>query len=204
MVNALLEGILLGFALSILIGPAFFALIQTSIEKGFESGIAFALGIFLSDTLCVFLAYLGASQLFDNPESTVVVGIVGGIITILFGVGNLLRKKINTGDTMEIKQTEYYLLTIKGFLLNLVNPFAILFWIGSVAMVSSKLEFKTINFITYFSGTLFTVFATDILKAYLALKIKNVLKPQLMLTVNRVAGIILIIFGAILIYRVAF
>ena len=93
MIKVLLEGILLGITLALLIGPSFFALIQTSIKNGFKSALALSFGIFLGDLLCVFLAYLGASQLFNNSNNKIIVGIIGGIILIIFGMLNFFQKK---------------------------------------------------------------------------------------------------------------
>lgn len=43
-----LEGIILGITLAVLLGPALFALVQTSIHRGFRAGMRLAFGIFLA------------------------------------------------------------------------------------------------------------------------------------------------------------
>lgn len=202
MIKALFEGILLGITLAFLIGPSFFALIQTSIANGFKSGLALAIGIFLSDLLCVFLAYLGASQLLYNSDNKVIVGIIGGIILIIFGMLNVIQKKTIEEKKIEIPKVNLPLTITKGFFLNILNPFVIVFWVGSVSVVSSKYDFPLL-IIAFFSGTLLTAFTTDILKSLIALKIRHILKPQLVIIINRIAGIVLILFGMSLIYRVA-
>lgn len=58
MFHPLLEGIVIGFTIAILTGPAFFSLIQTSIHRGFRSGLFLAGGIFLSDASLLMLCYL--------------------------------------------------------------------------------------------------------------------------------------------------
>jgi threonine/homoserine/homoserine lactone efflux protein len=202
MINALFEGIILGITLALLIGPTFFALIQTSIKNGFKSGIALAVGISLSDLVCVILAYLGASQLFDNPKNKIIMGIIGGIILIIFGMVNIFQRKPVEEKEITIQAVNFPLTAVKGFFINILNPFVIIFWVGSVAIVSSKYGSPFKNMIAFFSGTLFTAFGTDVLKALIALKIKKLLNPVLLTTVNRLAGIILIVFGISLIYRV--
>ena len=204
MIRAILDGIILGLTLALLIGPAFFTLIQTSIKHGFNSGVALAIGIFISDTTCVFLAYLGASQLFDNPENKVIIGVIGGIIMIIFGTVNVFHKPAAQDDGVEIKSRSPFWMMVKGYILNILNPFVLLFWIGAVTLESSKFEFDIPKVVACFSVTLLTVLATDFLKAYIALKIRELLSPGLLLKVNRVAGIILIVVGMSLIYRVIF
>jgi threonine/homoserine/homoserine lactone efflux protein len=44
MIEAIISGIGFGLVLTFITGPVFFALIKTSIEKGFHAGVALALG----------------------------------------------------------------------------------------------------------------------------------------------------------------
>lgn len=204
MIKAFIEGILLGFTLAILIGPSFFALVQTSIKSGFKSALALAFGIFISDVICVTLAYLGASQLFYDHGNKFALGIAGGCILIGFGLHSVFQKHPEEGNDIEIKSVNIPLLMAKGFFMNIINPFVFVFWVGVVGLVASKHEFNQLEIILFFSGTLSIVLATDIFKAYIALKIKNLLKSHLLVYIHRIAGTILIIFGLVLIYRVVF
>ena len=67
--KAIFQGLALGLALALSLGPSFFALIQTSTKRGFRPALGLAFGIFLSDVLCVLLAYVGVAQFFDNPQN---------------------------------------------------------------------------------------------------------------------------------------
>ena len=202
--EAFIEGIGLGITLSILIGPSFFALIQTSIKNGFRSGIALAIGIFISDLLCVAIAYFGATQLFNNPNNKLVIGVMGGTILIVFGIFSFFQKKKNEEENIEIKTINLPLTILKGFALNLLNPFVILFWIGWVGLISSRYEFAHLYVIVFFSSTLITVLTTDILKAIVAIKIKIFLTPLILIWVNRIVGVILIGAGVSLVVRVMY
>jgi threonine/homoserine/homoserine lactone efflux protein len=53
MIESIVSGIGLGFVLSFLTGPVFFALIKTSIEKGFYAGVSLAGGVLVSDIFYV-------------------------------------------------------------------------------------------------------------------------------------------------------
>ena len=203
MLKALLNGMLLGVTLALLVGPAFFAMLQTSIKNGFKSGVALAIGILLSDAVCILLTYLGASKLFSSPENRIIMGIAGGIILIAFGLFNILQKHPSVKpSTIEIKTVNIPLTIIKGFFLNIFNPFVLIFWVGAVSVVSTKYQFSSLDIVVFFSGTLLVVFSTDVFKSYIALKLKEIIKPQLLLTLHRFAGVVLIIFGLSLIYRV--
>jgi threonine/homoserine/homoserine lactone efflux protein len=65
--HPLFEGIILGLTVAITLGPALFALIQTSIKHGVKTGIFLALGIFLSDLTLVVGCFFGASQIITDP-----------------------------------------------------------------------------------------------------------------------------------------
>ena len=207
--RAIAEGIGLGVTLAILTGPAFFALLQTSIRNGYKSGIAFAIGVFISDTTLILLSYLGALRLFNDPQNNFIIGLIGGTILIMFGIFNIFQK--HPLDLKEGKEAmplnshnrfNHSLTALKGFGINLINPFVILFWIGVVSVESTRYDFSHLHVIALFSATLLTVFSTDILKSMAAHKITNFLNPNILLWVNRIAGVILIISGVSLMWKV--
>jgi threonine/homoserine/homoserine lactone efflux protein len=215
------QGLVLGMLLCISIGPGFFALLRTSLNNGYRSGIALAVGIFLSDTTCVFLAYLGASQLFQKDEYKMMTSIIGGTIVVVFGVYYIFQKKsIEQNDEVEKKievlgehqhhnarsakrSTENYSITIlKGFILNLINPFVILLWLSWVTIISSNTDYHHLHIIIFFAVTLLTVLSTDILKALAAHKIKQLLNAKLLGLINRIVGVIMVGCGIWMIVRV--
>ncbi len=203
LVKTFLAGVTAGIALAIIIGPALFSLIQTSLRNGFKSGVALASGIFLSDGVCVALAYLGASQFFTDPKNKLLIGVLGGIILIIFGTYNAAQKEVHADEEeIQIPAVNIPLTFLKGFFLNIVNPFVFIYWIGIVGLVSSNFSFNHSHIIVFFAGTLLTVLATDITKCFLAHKIAQYLKPGILTKVNRFAGIILIICGIVMIVRV--
>ena len=62
-----LNGLKFGIALAILVGPVFFTIIQTSVEKGFSKGALVAFGVSASDILCVVICYFGLVQFLNEP-----------------------------------------------------------------------------------------------------------------------------------------
>jgi threonine/homoserine/homoserine lactone efflux protein len=196
------QGLLLGLTLCIAIGPSFFALIQTSIRNGFQSGVALAVGIFLSDFVCVALAYLGASKLFDNPHNKLLIGVIGGTVLIVFGIYNMQKKTIIVENNIDIKKSFSVSLTVlKGFLLNILNPAVFLLWMGWMGWISARHDFTSMHVIIFFTMALLTVLATDVLKAYGAFWIRRYLRPLLLVWLNRVVGIIMICCGIWMIYQ---
>ena len=53
-----LTAIVTGFVLSLMIGPLFFVLLETSLTKGIKAAIALDIGVLISDLLYILIAYV--------------------------------------------------------------------------------------------------------------------------------------------------
>ena len=74
--HPLFEGMILGITVAITLGPALFALLQTSVKHGVKTGIFLALGIFTSDLSLVIGFYFGASQIVNDKFYHLILGII--------------------------------------------------------------------------------------------------------------------------------
>ena len=83
--------------------------------------------------------------------------------------------------------------------MNMLNPGVILFWITAT---TATVYHPVNNRIIIFATCLLFVLATDILKVMLAGKIRKKLTPHNIHIINRISGLMLIIFGALLIWGV--
>lgn len=203
MFHPLLEGVIIGFTIAILTGPAFFSLIQTSIHRGLRSGLFLASGIFLSDAVLLVLCYLGASQIIYEGQNSLVFGIIGGTILVIYGIVTFRRKvHIENEYIQQIKKPGPITYILKGFFLNFANPFIWIFWMGVVVGVTSNFGVDTTSIYLFFAGILITTFSTDFLKCFISNKIKQYLNLRVLATINHVVGIALVIFGIVLIFRV--
>ncbi len=189
-------GVIYGLFLAILIGPVFFALIRTSIDNGFKSGIFLALGIAISDTFAASVVYLGIKDFTENTSFQSAMGIVGGIIMLIFGLIPFLKKrKIDYGIDEKKKSKYYFLYTLEGIILNSINPFVYIFWVGIWGKVLLQYKYIGIEVWIFMLGLITTVLMTDILKSYLANKITKYITAQLLSWIDKGTGIALIIFG---------
>ncbi len=204
--SIIFKGFMLGLSLSVLTGPIFFTLIQQGLEKGLRAGAVLASGQWFSDFLIICLAFWGAQSLgtyLESPEFKLYLGSVGGVMLMLFGLSMLYTsfKQEQVDNRSTIKSSNYAGYFAKGFLINTINPFPILFWFSLTA--SSVAEGTTTSgLIVLFSTVLGMVVITDMGKLMLAKKISPYLKPQYLNWVKRFAGLILLVFGALLMWRV--
>jgi threonine/homoserine/homoserine lactone efflux protein len=200
--HAIVSGAIAGLILAFLVGPVFFALLQASIEKGFLVGVLFAMGIVLSDATFFTLAFLGISQLGKGAHVNEIMGLVGGSFLSLFGLKLMLKKAKPKTEVAEIKKTSFTKSFFKGFLLNALNPAVFLYWVGVVTAVSAQYEGNDKKVFAFFMATMFVVFSTDVLKAFLAYKLKHIITQTFMLWLNRISGAILTIGGLKLLWDV--
>jgi len=203
--HSLFEGILLGLTLAFLFGfgPAFFALLQTGIHRGFNKGFFLAVGIFINDIAIVSLSIVGANAIMHNVQKYQLLGIIGGILLIIFGIVSFRQKSIVIDNKEEnaLKAPGFLTFIFKGFFLNFANPFVWIFWPTVVLGVAAPFIKDPSDMIFFFSGTLSVVFLSDVTKVYLASRIKKHITAKFLQMVNHISGIILILFGIALIIR---
>jgi threonine/homoserine/homoserine lactone efflux protein len=201
--EAILKGIGYGLILSLMIGPVFFMIIQTSIERGFRCAVLVAAGVALSDSLYITVSYLGISQITANDHVKIYLANAGGIMLMLFGLYNLVIKsrKKSPDEVEHIKARNPLRYVAKGFIINGITPVVFLFWIGTVSIAASRFGYKsTSSVLMFFGAIIITVFSTDVLKAKLADKLRHLLTPTFIQRLNIFLGIVLILFGGKLLF----
>lgn len=207
MFQIILEGFGLGLVVSFSFGPAFWAVLQTGIDRGFKWGLLLAFGIIMSDFTFILISYIGAANLF-NGDNKIYIGIVGGIILIIFGIvtffkkPEILRRRSPKYKTPKVPKP--HSLIIKGYFMNLANPFIFFFWLAAMGFITAHTTEGNLreNVVAFFGSALLTIFVSDALKCYIGYRFKRLLRPRVILWINRGIGIMLAVFGAVLIYRV--
>jgi threonine/homoserine/homoserine lactone efflux protein len=205
----------IGFLLSILVGPVFFILLETSITKGFRAAISFDLGVFLSDLLYILIAVMFMEQIkgLDTASNKMLFSFIGGTIFIIYGLFTFFKKAalvensvIETNEVvnMPVSQTkDYIMLGVKGFLLNFANPLVIFYWLSVASFANQFAPDKSgIGWVFLFiSIVLFTFFGVDVLKILAAKKLRPLVNQKLLTALNRVIGIVFCLFGVFLILQ---
>lgn len=197
--QATLEGIGFGIMLALAVGPVFFALLQTSMRMGKESGAIMAIGIFLSDLLYIFVAYIGVSFLEEHAKEVhICLGLAGGVLLIFFGIVTFFKRiaeYTNDEKGIILNKNQRMRLIVKGFLINAVSPFVPFFWVGTVGIVSLKPDYETSHHIVFFTSLLVTTYCTDFTKSWLAATLSRYLTAKVLTQMNRIAGLLLVGFG---------
>lgn len=201
--DIILNGIVSGIVLALLIGPVFFAIVQTSIERGFWNGALVATGASLSDIVYITISYLGLTHIVETESFRQYLAYGGGVVLLLFGLYYLLikRKQLLQFDPEKMQSRSWFRLVGKGFIINGLSPMVLFFWIATVSVATTQLGYtSTRQVVTFFTAVVATVFSTDLLKAKLADKLRQLVTVRSIRIMNIVLGVLLIIFAGRLIF----
>ena len=201
----ILKGIVTGFILSIMIGPVFFVLLETSITKGIKAAIALDLGVLVNDVVYVLIAFVFYNQVAEltKGDDASTLKLIGGVLFVIYGVVNFFKKVKETKvDPVDIIGTAkgYFLLGLKGFLLNLANPMVIFYWF-SVLTLGAENGGSQSSLLAFVGIILFTFFSIDFLKIIGAKKLRPLLTRSLLVALNKLIGTVFVGFGIVLIIQ---
>ncbi len=206
MTEAIIKGLALGLLLSISMGPVIFSIIKQSINNGHKGGLAFVLGVSASDLTLVLVSNI-FTELFNRLlRFEKVIGLGGSCLLIGLGIYFLFFKKIklsDTGDGMEMKRSagDFVRIFFAGYFMNTLNPSVIAFWFTwATAFITMPVNER----IATFAACLSLVFLFDLLKVFLANKLRNRLTLKTISIINKISGFMLIVFGVLLIVGLLF
>lgn len=193
---AILNGVLFGLTLAIMIGPVFFTILQTSLEKGFNKAILVSIGVSTGDIAYIFLTYFGLSQFMNLQANKEYVGYVGAIILAIFGVASILKSKRTINRKVEGEEIKgFFRFFFKGLFINAISPFVPIFWIGTMSLATVEYGYEGSTLVVFFTSIIIVVFATDMIKAFLAHRLSKLLNDRVVSVLNIIVGIILLLFA---------
>jgi threonine/homoserine/homoserine lactone efflux protein len=198
--EAIIKGLTFGLLLSIAVGPILFSIIKQSINNGYKGGLAFVLGVSTSDVTLVLVSNVFTKLFAELMVRTKEIGVAGSVLLIAMGVYFLFFKKISVNEegkqVLAFRKRDYAKIFLAGYFMNVLNPGVFFFWITTSTTVAAH---TVNNRIIIFVTCLLFVLLMDVIKVFLAGKIRNRLTPHNTHILNRISGIILIVFGIALI-----
>ena len=203
LISAILGGLLLGLFMAISVGPTLFAIIKYSLNHSYKTGLAFVLGVSVSDIMYVTIANLAAPWLDFIYRYEKQVALIGGAVLLLIGLFGLIRryKPVRPSSTRNLVSSGHYLrIFASGFFINTANPGVIINWIASVTLVTNAtVQMTTTQGIIYravFFGTCLTlVLGVDALKVFLADSIRKRLTLRKVMYLQKISAACLFVIG---------
>ena len=205
-----LQAIGIGFLLSVMVGPVFFVLLETSITKGIRAALALDIGVFISDILYILFALSFVDQItsINSGENKLIFGFIGGSIFIIYGTFYFFKKSKMADLTLEAENTskevaaapkDYLLLGLKGFILNIANPAVIFYWLSILSLAAQSVPDNTKNpntwILLFISILLGTYFSIDVLKVFTAKRLRTLVNQNLLNALNILIGLIFFLTG---------
>jgi len=200
-----IEGLLSGLLLAVSLGPIFIALTQTSLEKGIKPGLVVGTGIWVSDIAIVWLLYHFIYTIKNTIESRTFIfwmGLSGALVLMVFGIALLVKKPKLAYDNIKLSKSDYFGFWLRGFLVNTINPFTFVFWIGIISSYMIGRHSSGEQMAILLSTILSVIIISDTFKVLLANFLRRWLNDSHVNTISNVSGAILIVFGLFLAYKV--
>lgn len=207
LISAILGGLLLGLFMAISVGPTLFAIIKYSLNHSYKTGLAFVMGVSISDIMYVSIANLAAPWLDFIYKYEKQVALIGGAILFAVGLLGLIRKykPVRPSSSKNIISSgHYFRIFSSGFLINTANPGVIINWIASVTLVTNATAKMTsmqggLYRLAFFGTCLALVLGIDFLKVFLADNIRRRLTLRKVMYLQKISGACLLIIGGALI-----
>ncbi len=203
----LIKGIIIGFAASVPLGPIGILCIQKTINKGRLSGFVSGLGAAFSDTFYAVIAGFGLTFITNFiVERQLYLKIIAGIILFYLGFKIFFTDPIKQyADQSKKRGKGLFGDFISIFFLTVSNPLAVFFFGGAFAafgFVSEGSGFTSILFLTlgvFIGAALWWTILTTLVNLF-----RSRFKLRSLWWINKIAGIIVILFGVLAIISIFF
>ncbi len=197
--NYLLLGVLMGIMFGVPVGAIGALTIDRTLKQGVAAGILTGLGSSVADGFYASVVAFGMTFISDFLIAyQMMIGIIGGIIIFLIGFDTFKKMPGVAGDVQVENGSRMFL---KSLAIGMTNPAAILTFIIACGYFNVEsnliLQEALLLVIGVFCGTLLWWIAL----ALVTQNLKSRLKIERLENRNRFFGIVLMIFGMIVIIR---
>jgi threonine/homoserine/homoserine lactone efflux protein len=203
-IEILLKGIILGLMVSMPLGPIGIILINRTIKRGILSGFFSGLGLATADTLLAGLAALGYTVIlsFLNKERFII-SIIAGLIIIGIGLKIYLSNPVKDIRNREKANKSLWRDYYSVFVLSISNPYTIFIFVAffSGVHIGGNVKPELVPFFLIpgvFIGTITWWFFLS----YFVSRFKKNIRLRLIVRLNKVAGIVVIVIGIIVLLSV--
>lgn len=193
----LLKGIIVGFVVSIPMGPMGILCVQRTLNKGKLSGFSSGMGIVTADTIFALVAGLGISFIIHFlREQQMIFQIIGGLFIAFIGVKIFIANPVKQFKKHRREGKNLFEDFFSILFLALSNPFTIFLYIA----IFAGLNLHDVS--SSYSSALFVVagiFVGASIGWFVISTVVNRFRTNIRLRglmwINRIAGITIILFG---------
>jgi threonine/homoserine/homoserine lactone efflux protein len=202
-------GLLIGILVAAPVGPVNVLCIQRAVERGFWGGLAAGIGATLGDGLIALFAALGVGAISGAIEyHRQAIQVVGGLVLIAFGVilysapPRFTAVQAETGRAASLR--DYAWDIPKTFFLTITNPGAVLGLFAIFGGVSTFVEVDSyVDALTMVASIMAGSLLWWLSLSHLIGRLRHRFSARHLSYTNRVAGALLVGFGALLVGEMA-
>ena len=195
--NSIFAYLFLGISLAAPIGPVKTVLLNTGIKSGFFHAWIFSLGALTTDIMYMSVVYFGIGQFIDSPLVKIILWSFGCFVLMYTGIENLLslhkiEKNLKSSKNVRLRKS-----MLAGFLMSLLNPLTILFWLGIYGSILAKTAGVSTGYQILINSMaiLVGIILVDLIMSFLSSGARKFLSTRLLKIVSIISSISMIGFG---------
>ena len=207
--NSLFTYIVLGISIAAPIGPVNAAQLDTGLKNGFFHSLTLGLGAIIADILYMGMVYFGIGHFLDSPFMKIFLWSFGCFVLIYTGIEGLLsirdiKVSVKSGKSTRLRQS-----LLSGFLVSLLNPLTILFWLGIYGSILAETvpDIEVNQIIILSLAIIAGILLWAIVMALLSSVARKFLSDRLLTIISFISSFSMIVFGiyfGLLAYRTLF
>lgn len=195
MVQVFLEGFLLQASLIMALGAQNLFVLESGMRRNYHLTVSFV--CFLCDLTIIMLGVMGAATLFHHfPEFKIVVGIVGIIFLLQYGIGKLRKPKEDLYLSDVVKEKSLRKSILSAITFSILNPHAYLDGIVLIGGYSSKYSELPLRIGVGLGAASCSLIWFLVLSSASGMMMPLFQNPRRMRWVMSTAGVVLIILSA--------
>lgn len=195
--NSIFTYVFLGISLAAPVGPVNAAQLNTGIKNGFFHAWIFGFGALLADILYMVLVYFGVGQFIDSPYIKIFLWAFGCFVLTYTGIESIFTlHKIKLSQHKE-NRTKLRQSLSSGFLLSLLNPLTILFWLGIFGSVLAEASQKLTDsqLLLYSFAIIAGIILWDTIMAFLSSGARKFLSNKFLVIISIISSFSMLAFG---------
>lgn len=195
----LLKGLLIGIIFGVPVGAVGAMSVQRTLTNGKKAGILSGLGSSVADCLYACIGAFGLTFISDFLlKYQTIINVIGGIIILIMGISMFFKnKKTQKEETLD-NNSSITKMFLSSFIIGITNPTVILTFLFAFSYFEIAEKMNILNGIELVLGVFIGTLLWWIVLATLTSILKNKFAKNGLKNLNKVFGIILVVFSLII------
>ncbi len=144
-------------------GPLLTYNMNQSMRVGIRSGLLLITGHAILELVTIVLLFLGAGAFLSTNIAQIVIGLVGGIVLVIFGI-SMIKDVIQGKAKLNVQEKggeHSGGLILNGIVISILNPYFLIWWtvVGLGLMLAAYSAFGIIGIAIFFAGHMLADFS---------------------------------------------